>query len=87
MKITIDLDATPDEARRVLGAPDIAPMQEVLVEDMTAKRRDDLRFMNPEQMWWHGCQSQGPATVVLAHTYLAVCMPWARFGSRPCALP
>ena len=30
MKITIDFDATPDEARRFFGLPDIAPMQEAL---------------------------------------------------------
>ena len=33
MKITIDFDATPDEARRFFGLPDIAPMQEALVAD------------------------------------------------------
>jgi hypothetical protein len=39
MKITIDFDATPDEARRFFGLPGIAPMQEA------------LGSMDPEQMW------------------------------------
>ena len=51
MKITIDFDATPDEARRFFGLPDIAPMQEALVADMTAKMQDALGSMDPEQIW------------------------------------
>ena len=53
MKITIDFDATPDEARRFLGLPDIAPMQEALVADMKAKMQETLGSMDPEQMWRH----------------------------------
>ena len=51
MKITIDFDATPDEARRFFGLPDIAAMQEALVADMTAKMQDALGSMDSEQMW------------------------------------
>lgn len=52
MKINMGLDATPDEARWFLSAPDIAPIQEALLEHMTAKMRDVLGSMDPEQMWW-----------------------------------
>lgn len=34
MKITIDVDCTPDEARRFLGLPDVAPMQEALMAQL-----------------------------------------------------
>jgi hypothetical protein len=34
MKISIDIDCTPDEARRFLGLPDVAPMQERALEAM-----------------------------------------------------
>jgi hypothetical protein len=34
MKINIDIDCTPDEARRFLGLPDVAPMQERALEAM-----------------------------------------------------
>ncbi len=51
MKITIDFDATPDEARRFFGLPDIALMQEVLVAEMSEKMQAALKSMDPEQMW------------------------------------
>ncbi|MBM3569686.1 MAG: hypothetical protein FJX46_13150 [Alphaproteobacteria bacterium] len=34
MKIRIDIDCTPEEARGFLGLPDVAPMQARLVEAM-----------------------------------------------------
>lgn len=51
MKITIDFDATPDEARRFFGLPDIAPMQEALVAEMTEKMQASLKSMEPDQLW------------------------------------
>lgn len=51
MKITIDFDATPDEARRFFGLPDIAPMQDALVKDMTEQMQKTLQAMDAEALW------------------------------------
>jgi hypothetical protein len=32
MKVTIEVDCTPDEARRFLGLPDVAPMQQAMMD-------------------------------------------------------
>ncbi len=50
MKITIDVDCTPDEARRFLGLPDLAPMQEVLIRQMQEQMSANLAAMDPEMM-------------------------------------
>lgn len=50
MKITIDVDCTPDEARRFLGLPDVAPMQAVLVEEVHKRMMANLEAMEPETM-------------------------------------
>lgn len=34
MKVNIEMDLTPDEARRFLGLPDIAPMQQKVIAAM-----------------------------------------------------
>jgi hypothetical protein len=34
MKLNVVVDCTPDEARRFLGLPDIAPMQQKVIEAM-----------------------------------------------------
>ena len=34
MKVTVDVDCTPEEARRFLGLPDLGPVHEAYVEKM-----------------------------------------------------
>ena len=34
MKVTINVDCTPEEARAFLGLPDVAPMQEWMLGEM-----------------------------------------------------
>ena len=41
MKISFDIDCTPEEARRFLGLPDVTPVNEVFVEEL-AKRASDI---------------------------------------------
>mgnify|MGYP007047024931 CR=1 FL=1 len=59
MKITIDFDATPDEARRFFGLPDIAPMQEALVAELTERMRASLAGLEPEALWRHWMPASG----------------------------
>jgi hypothetical protein len=35
MKVTIDVDLTPDELRRLFGLPDLSPIQTLVVERIT----------------------------------------------------
>ncbi len=37
MKITIDVDMTPEELRRFLGLPDVTVLHEEMVEEMRAR--------------------------------------------------
>ncbi len=50
MKITIDVDCTPEEARAFLGLPDVAPMQRALMEEIRARMSADLEGMDPETL-------------------------------------
>ncbi len=34
MKVTFDIDCTPEEARRFMGLPDVSPVHEAYVEKM-----------------------------------------------------
>jgi hypothetical protein len=34
MKFTVDVDCTPEEARRFLGLPDLSPVHEAYIEKM-----------------------------------------------------
>ena len=35
MKVTVDVDCTPEEARRFMGLPDLTPVHQAYVERMT----------------------------------------------------
>ncbi len=48
MKITINVDCTPDEARRFMGLPDVAPLQESMMAQMKAQMEKAATAMDPE---------------------------------------
>ena len=50
MKITFDIDCTPEEARAFLGLPDVKPMQEDLLADIHERMSANLRAMDPGEM-------------------------------------
>lgn len=47
MKVTVDVDCTPEEARRFLGLPDLSSVHEAYVEKMKSAVRDGPS-MGPE---------------------------------------
>ena len=50
MKITVDIDCTPDEARHFLGLPDVKPMQNAMMQEIQERMRSNLQAMDPETM-------------------------------------
>jgi hypothetical protein len=50
VKITVDIDCTPEEARTFLGLPDLKPMQEELMREVQARMTANLKAMEPEEM-------------------------------------
>jgi hypothetical protein len=50
MKITMDVECTPEEARTFLGLPDVKPMQEQLMQEVQDRMTANIRAMEPEAM-------------------------------------
>ena len=50
MKVTIEVDCTPEEARRFLGLPDVAAMQQDLVSEVQKRLTANIAAMDPEQL-------------------------------------
>ncbi len=50
MKISIDIDCTPEEARRFLGLPDVQPMQDAIVKEVQDRLTANIASMDPETM-------------------------------------
>jgi hypothetical protein len=51
MKITIDIDCSPGEARAFLGLPDVAPLQEAVMKEAQHRMMAALKTMEPEAMF------------------------------------
>ena len=50
MKIKIDIDCTPGEARAFLGLPDVAPMQEALLAEIQERIREAMAGAEPQSL-------------------------------------
>ncbi len=51
MRMTIDIDLTPQEARAFLGMPDVEAFNKMIVDEMTARAKDNLDTLaDPERM-------------------------------------
>ena len=50
MKVEIEIECTPEEARRFLGLPDVQPMQLAMVEEMRRRMMANLEAMEPETL-------------------------------------
>ena len=66
MKVHIEMDMTPEEARAFMGLPDVAPLQQRMLEEMQARMRAAFDAGDPEAMmkaWmpFLGSQAGAPA--------------------------
>ena len=62
MKVTVDVECTPAEARAFLGLPDVAPLNEHLVEEMRRRMDENLTAMRPEELMKSWFSMGGQAT-------------------------
>ena len=57
MKITMEIDCTPEEARRFFGLPDVRAAQEAVMAEVEARMREFTAEMDPETImktWFSG---------------------------------
>ncbi len=50
MKVTVEVDCTPEEARAFLGLPDVAPLNEPLVREMTSRAEANMNLLKPDEL-------------------------------------
>ena len=61
MKIRIEVDCTPEEARGFLGLPDVRALQESMMAEVQAKFAQSMSMMDPETVMtkWLPASMQG----------------------------
>ncbi|MDV6331453.1 DUF6489 family protein [Asticcacaulis sp. 201] len=50
MKVTFDIECTPEEARAFLGLPDVQPLNDFMVEQMRKRVEANIHSMKPEEI-------------------------------------
>lgn len=50
MKLTMNVECTPEEARRFVGLPDVTPLNEMIVREMTDRAAENMKLMSPDTM-------------------------------------
>ena len=50
MKITMNIDCTPEEARSFLGLPDLKPMQDRLMQEMQERMMTSMQAADPQEL-------------------------------------
>lgn len=60
MKVTINIDCTPQEARAFLGLPDVGAMNAMIMEDMQRRASENLDTLaDPERFLGQMMQNSG----------------------------
>jgi hypothetical protein len=50
MKFNVEIDCTPEEARRFLGLPDVTPMQDAVLKRIERQMLDAAATLSPEAL-------------------------------------
>lgn len=52
MKITVNVDCTPAEARAFCGLPDVAPVNDMIVNAMVERTKDNMDSLSDPALFW-----------------------------------
>ena len=50
MKVTVDIDCTPEEARTFFGLPDVQPIQKAMMDKMQAQMASQMDQLDPAEI-------------------------------------
>ena len=50
MKMNVEIECTPVEARAFMGLPDVTPLNEAMVAEMQKRMQDNMSAMQPEEL-------------------------------------
>lgn len=50
MRITVNVDCTPEEARIFMGLPDVQPIQQAMMQEIQDRMSASIRMVSPDTM-------------------------------------
>ncbi len=59
MKISFDIDCTPEEARRLFGLPDLTAVNELIASELERRTEENLDTLADPKAFWDRAISSG----------------------------
>ena len=81
MKFTVDVDCTPEEARRFLGLPDVSALQEEAMSEIRTKMLEMIQTSDPEALMKSWMPSSVPDSMKGLDQMQK--MFWSQFSPQP----
>jgi len=50
MKMTVEIDCTPEEARRFMGLPDVSALNDHIVSEMQKRIDSNMSMLSPDEL-------------------------------------
>ena len=89
MKVTVNVECTPEEARSFLGLPNVEPVNDMMVEAVSERMKSQLDLVDPNQFVAQWMSLGGRVTDVFwnAMTHAAETAQTAQSPTRKGAKP
>lgn len=70
MKITVNIDCTPQEARAFFGLPDVSPVNEAIVSAMVERTKENIDTLSdPTAFWEKAIAASGSGIGAMQHLF------------------
>ena len=63
MKITLDIDCTPEEARTFFGLPDLTGVNAVLTHELERRTRENMDTLADPKVFWDRAMTAGAGSM------------------------
>lgn len=74
MKITVNVDCTPSEARAFLGLPDFSPVNEAIVSAMVERTKENIDTLSDPKIFWERAIAMGGSSMEAMQNLFAAAM-------------
>lgn len=82
MRMTIDIDLTPQEARAFFGMPDVEPLNEMIVAEMMTRAKENIDTLADPERLVAQCISMGGKGLEQFQSLMAAAMGGAARGGK-----
>ena len=81
MRLTINIDCTPEEARAFFGMPNVAPLNDMIMTEMTKRARENLDSLADPERFFAQMMSMGGKSFEQFQAMMGAAMSGAGGGS------